>query len=112
MRLGDDAEHSTFAPGTARSLVWQGPLREGEDGRGQSSGQAMEFHLLSQSSGNLLPQSVFSSEWPCLDASVLESSLWYSMGNGLQGWRADQEMPSQEAMWGCRDGTDSGEIRR
>lgn len=56
--------------------------------------------------------SVFSSEWPCLDASVLESSLWYSMGNGLQGWRADQEMPSQEAMWGCRDGTDSGEIRR
>lgn len=56
--------------------------------------------------------SVFSSEWPCLDASVLERSLWYRMGNGLQGWRADQEMPLQEAMWGWdRDGTDSGEIR-
>lgn len=100
MGLGDDGEHGTFVPGTARSLVLQGPLREGEDGRGQSSGQAMGFHLLSQSNGNLLSRSVFSSEWPCLDASVLERSLWYSMGNGLQGWRADQEMPLQEAMWG------------
>lgn len=36
----------------------QGPLRDGEDGRGQSSGQAVEFHLLSRS--------IFSAEWPCL----------------------------------------------
>lgn len=78
MRLGDDAEHSTFAPGTARSLVLQGPLREGEDGRGQSSGQAMEFHLLSQSNGNLLPQILAQSGrvWMLLFWKVPSGTVW------------------------------------